>query len=237
MRGVGRAIGVLGRVEAAVGVGHVAQHVIEDAARGCGVLRVAGDLERFQVGDGELRLVVEHLLEVRHEPALVHRVAMEAAAELIVHAALGHLAQREQRHVERFLVLGARVVAQQEVVDRGARKLGRAAEAAQARVERAAEREEAAVQDGAIDGARPARPRPPRVAEAARRRRAPIPRSGRGRRPRPRRSGSGWRRSPDARSGSRAESRCRRRTAARSGVSQTDMGQPPPPVVACTKVM
>ena len=85
-----------------------------------GVLPVARDLECFQVGDGELRLVVEHLLEMRHEPALVHRVAMEAAAELIVHAALGHLAQREQRHVERFLVFRARVIAEQEIVDRRA---------------------------------------------------------------------------------------------------------------------
>ena len=71
----------------------------------CGV---AGDLERLQIGDGELALVVEHLLEVRDEPALVDRVAMEAAAELIVHAALGHLAQGQQHHVERFLVLRAR---------------------------------------------------------------------------------------------------------------------------------
>ena len=83
-----------------------------------GVLPVARDLEGFEVGDGELRLVVQHLLEVRHEPVLVHRVAMEAAAELIVHAALGHLAQGEQHHVERFLVLRAGVVAEQEVVDR-----------------------------------------------------------------------------------------------------------------------
>ena len=37
-------------------------------------------------------------------------------------------------------------------MDRGARELGRSAEAAQARVEGAAKRGEAAVQDGAIDG-------------------------------------------------------------------------------------
>ena len=35
---------------------------------------------------------------------------MKAAAQLIVHATLRHLAQREQHHVERLLVLGARVI-------------------------------------------------------------------------------------------------------------------------------
>ena len=68
-----------------------------------GVERIVRDLKRFQIGDRELRLVVEHLFEMRHEPALVHRIAMKAAAELIVHAAVGHRAQRVERHVERFL--------------------------------------------------------------------------------------------------------------------------------------
>ena len=120
-------------------------------AGGVGVLAVAGDLEGLQVGDGDLRLVVEHLLEVRDEPAVVHGVAMEAAAELIVHAAAGHLAQGEQHHVERFLVLGARVVAQQEVMHGDARKLGRAAEAAEARIEGAAEDGEGAFERGRVE--------------------------------------------------------------------------------------
>src|ERR1017187_9656275 len=55
---------------------------------------------------------------MRHSPAVVHAVAMEAAAKLIVHAALGHLAQGEQHHVEGFGVFGARVVAQQGIRDK-----------------------------------------------------------------------------------------------------------------------
>ena len=39
-------------------------------------------------------VVVEHLLEVRHQPALVDRVAGEAAAEVIVDAALADVGQR-----------------------------------------------------------------------------------------------------------------------------------------------
>ena len=41
----------------------------------------------LQIGDGELRLIVQHLLEVRHKPALIDGVAMKPAAEMIVHAA------------------------------------------------------------------------------------------------------------------------------------------------------
>ena len=44
----------------------------------------------------KLRVVVEHLLEVRHEPSLVDRVAREAASELVVDAALAHPAQSQQ---------------------------------------------------------------------------------------------------------------------------------------------
>ena len=47
----------------------------------------------------ELRLVVEHLLEVRHAPVRVHRVAVEPAADVVAHAAGGHGPQRPQRHV------------------------------------------------------------------------------------------------------------------------------------------
>ena len=76
---------------------------------------------------------------------------MEAAAELIVHAAAGHLAKREQHHVERFLVFGARVVAEQEVMHGDARKFGSSAEAAEARIEGAAEDGEAALQSGGVE--------------------------------------------------------------------------------------
>ena len=38
----------------------------------------------------EQRLVVEHLLEVRHEPLAVDGVASEAAADVVVHAARRH---------------------------------------------------------------------------------------------------------------------------------------------------
>ena len=44
------------------------------------------------------RVVVQHLLEVRDQPAGVHGVAREAAAHLVVHAAAGHGAQGVEAH-------------------------------------------------------------------------------------------------------------------------------------------
>ncbi len=54
----------------------------------------------MKVHAGELGVVVEHLLEVRDEPAGIRRVAMEAAAELVVDAAGRHGVERPAGHVE-----------------------------------------------------------------------------------------------------------------------------------------
>ena len=102
----------------------VPQHVVEDVARDIGVLRVAGDLVRLQIRNRELRLVVQHLFEVRHEPVFVHRVAVKSAAELIVHPALGHRAQRRQHHVPSFFIAGGGAIAQQKIGMLGRGNLG-----------------------------------------------------------------------------------------------------------------
>ena len=125
------AVGVLGRVEAASGIGHVSEHVIEDVARHAREELLSAQLERLQVGKGQLRLVVEHLLVVRLMPAFIHRVAMEAAADPVVDAAPGHGAQRKEDHLQRFPVAGAGMFAQQKNEDAGLRELGGAAETAE----------------------------------------------------------------------------------------------------------
>ena len=56
-----------------------------DALRKERRLRLAPDLGHQL---DQQRIVVEHLLEMRHEPALIDGVAREAAAEMIVDAAL-----------------------------------------------------------------------------------------------------------------------------------------------------
>ena len=50
----------------------------------------AGLRERDRIEFQQLRIVVEHLLEMRHEPALVDGIAGKAAADLIVDAAERH---------------------------------------------------------------------------------------------------------------------------------------------------
>ncbi len=98
-------------------------------------------------------LVVEHLLEVRDEPVVVGRVAVEAAAEVVANAAAPHLVEGGENHFERFKVAGARVIPEQEFQGRRAGELGRAAEAAVPRVEGAAEGVEAGIEDGRVEDA------------------------------------------------------------------------------------
>ena len=120
----------------------LAQQVVEDALGDLAPLLVAGHLPGREVRAREQRVVVEHLLEVRHEPDRVDRVAVEAAAELVVDAAVGHALERAQRHRERLLAAAAPVHAQQEREHRVRRELGRAPEAAVALVVLAAQRQQ-----------------------------------------------------------------------------------------------
>src|SRR5690606_22975010 len=97
--GVG-AVGVEGGGEAALGGGHLALQpadgVGDDALAEGGevVVAAAGGLDGAAgVAAEQERVVVEHLLEVGHDPAGVDGVAGEAAAELVVDAAAGHGAE------------------------------------------------------------------------------------------------------------------------------------------------
>ena len=82
----------------------------------------------------QLRVVVEHLLEMRHQPFGIHRVAGEAAAKLIVNAAGRHAVAGVQHHADGLVVVEAPGVAQQELRLARLRELGRAAEPAVLRV-------------------------------------------------------------------------------------------------------
>ena len=73
VRGVfGRhAVGVFSGIEAAALAGHLAANVQERVLRHLGVERIAGDLCGLEVRERQLRLVVQHLLEVRHAPVRI----------------------------------------------------------------------------------------------------------------------------------------------------------------------
>ncbi len=77
---------------------------------------------------------------MRNHPEIVHRVAAEAAADLVVHAAQRHTIEGEQRHVQGLFVsrtagAGRRPVAQQALDAGGVRELGGGSEAAVSGVE------------------------------------------------------------------------------------------------------
>ena len=81
------------RGEAAPIGNHLAQQPANrfaDAQFGEQALVVAPDMKQ-QVE--QLRVVVEHLFEMRHEPCLVGGIAREATADMVVDAALAHAQQ------------------------------------------------------------------------------------------------------------------------------------------------
>ena len=91
---------VLRRGEAAARQPQLAHHVVERLLRDLPIPLLARDLPRVEVRRDEQCVVVEHLLEVRHEPLRVDGVAVEAAADEVVHPARRHPIEREAHRVE-----------------------------------------------------------------------------------------------------------------------------------------
>ena len=218
----------------------LAEHVVERRrSRPRGSARSPVDRPGVEVHARELGVVVEHLLEVRHQPVGVGRVAMEAAAELVVDPAVGHRVERPPRDRERPRVAG-RDRAPQQVLDRHRlRELRRAAPAAVARVELRARARRVAASSSARVGAAP-RPR----AAAGSARRAPRPAAGptpRSRRARSRHASVdalehlAERRHAVARLVREVRAAVERPARPASGTR--DIGQPPPPVIAWTAAM
>ena len=130
----------------------LADHVVEHAGRDLAIALDAEDGPGVQVRARELGVVVEHLLEVGHEPALVGRVAVEAAAELVADAAVGHLVERERRPSPTGLGVAGRDAAEQVLERHRLGELGRAAPRPVAGVERRRQRVVDRAEEPAIDG-------------------------------------------------------------------------------------
>ncbi|WP_262297298.1 hypothetical protein [Microvirga sesbaniae] len=105
--------------------------ILEDGPAGLG----EGQGVEFQ----ELRIVVEHLLEMRHEPALVDGVAGEAAADMVVNPAEGHPLQGQEEASLRLVIPGAAGIAGEELENRRVGKLRRALQTAVLRVDQPGE--------------------------------------------------------------------------------------------------
>ena len=133
-------VGVLGREEAPLLVTQVPLDVGDGLLDHGPVPRLAGHEEGPQVGAEQQGLVVEHLLEVGHEPERVGRVAREATADVVVDPAGGHGVERGGDHREHLRVRVAHVPPQEEVDRHRGWELGRRSEASEARVELLAHR-------------------------------------------------------------------------------------------------
>ena len=130
------AVGVFRREEAPLRVGHLAHHVLERVFRHLGKEPIGGQLIRLEARQRDLRLVVQHLLEMRHPPVGVDRIAVKTAADVVAHAAERHRLQRLRHHEGRRVVARARGLAQEKQQLARTRKLRRAAKPAARLVER-----------------------------------------------------------------------------------------------------
>ena len=129
------AVGILGREEPAVGMRQITTHIRQRVVGHRRERRVASCLRRLQTRQGQLRLVVEHLLEVRDPPGRVHRVAVEPATHVVAHPTRRHRPQGLEHHLPGLDVPGARMLAQQEQQLARSWKLGRVAKASGVPVE------------------------------------------------------------------------------------------------------
>ncbi len=146
------AVRVQAGVVAATRVLHFPHHPVGGGLGGLPEQRFTGDLPSVAAKREQRPVVVEHLLEVRDHPALVHRVAAETAPELVVDAAFNHALQGLDRHAQGLVLRGAGrrrggVVTKQQLQVGGVRELGRAAETAVAGVEALGE-----LAHGGLDG-------------------------------------------------------------------------------------
>ena len=128
------------RVVAAFRRLHLAHHPLRGLPGNAGEKRLPGRRPALGVEPQQRAVVVEHFLEVRDGPGRIHRVAAEAAAELVVDAALCHALEGEHRDVQRLLVAGRGVAPERELEIGRVRKLRRAAEPAVPGVEALLER-------------------------------------------------------------------------------------------------
>ena len=81
-------------MERAVGRAHLAHEPADDVARDVAERGFAGRARRIGIQRQQRRVVVQHLLEVRDRPLAVDAVTAEAAAELVVNAAVRHFRER-----------------------------------------------------------------------------------------------------------------------------------------------
>ena len=93
------AVGILGRIEPPPGGGQVPCHILRHLPDGAPVVLIPGGTVGLGVGHHEQGLIVEHLLEVGHQPFPIRGIPVEPVPDLVVHAAVPHPVKGQLRHV------------------------------------------------------------------------------------------------------------------------------------------
>ena len=88
-----------------------------------------GDLVHIQIQWQELGIVIQHLFKVRHQPAIIDRIAMKSTSEMIVDTPASHLARGQLGHVEEVFIATGMPIAQEMFQIRGIGEFGLGAEA------------------------------------------------------------------------------------------------------------
>ena len=145
-------IGVEAGGEGAAVPAHVAAEPVDQAGSGIVEDAVAGQLPAGGEQRQKLGVVVEHLLEMWHQPAIVGRVAGEAAADVIVDAAAAERAEGEERRFRMAPVSRPQEGAMEKLDESGLRKLWRSAGAAMDGVDQGEKAPGREVEQGAVDG-------------------------------------------------------------------------------------
>ena len=101
--------------------------------------RIASVRRRVGQQRDQLGIVVEHLLEVRHQPQRIDRIARKAAAQVIVDAALADVDERVQHGLAKRRILRRQGLTPEQMQHRRLRELRRAGEAAVNGIERLGE--------------------------------------------------------------------------------------------------
>jgi hypothetical protein len=111
-------------------MGHLPQHVVERLQGDASKFTICSDNVSVEQQGNKQCIVVEHLLEMWHQPLLVDTVSMESSAQVIVDPTTNHAPKRVCHHLERLGVACVVPDAQQQRKTVSVRELGSRAEAA-----------------------------------------------------------------------------------------------------------
>ena len=85
------AVCILGGIKATFRRDHFTNNIIKRFLDNTFIKRIASDEIGMQIEATEQSVVVEHFLEVWHEPLSIYRVAMKTSTQLVVDTAIGHM--------------------------------------------------------------------------------------------------------------------------------------------------